>query len=290
MLLTCLYAVAPQPVSAPTRFSAQAGAEIDEALVALDSMQYKLVIERLYKAKGPYSLDDLIRRDETLGIALALSHREKEAFEVFKHLLALAPGFDLPYTLPPQVTIIFERARSVLAKRNSTRVDLQVARDASLGQEIPVALFCRGNALDLVANWELCFRRRGANQPYSCLRQVSKGADSRNDFILPVLVENAESDTQNAAKSNTRTWMVLQIALSGYDAQGNEVYRYADRDLPREFEVGLHPSPPWYAPPWQRKAWFWVTLAGLGLAGVGLTVAILNAPGDTMTLGAEVLP
>lgn len=274
------------------RFSAQAGAEIDAALVELDSMQYDLVIHRLYKAKGPYSLNDLIRRDKTLGIALAMKHREKEALGVFKHLLALAPGYDLSYTLPPQVTIIFEHARSILAERKSTRAELLVSRDANLDQNIPIALFFRGNALDLLVDWELCFRMRGANQPYSCLRQPAKGAGSRSDFLLPAMSfpQQRQEQKERQGGQSTRTWAVLQLALSGYDSQGNEVYRYASRNFPREFEIGFHPSPPWYAAPWQTKPWFWVTIGGLGVVGLGLTLAILTSPGDTMVLGTEVLP
>ncbi len=293
--LSLLCALTPQPLQAPTRFSAEAGASIDEALVELDGMQYDRVIEQLYHSKGPYSLDDLVRRDKALGIALAMRHRDKEALQVFKHLLAVAPGYDLSYNLPPQVTILFERARLVLDQRQSTRAELQVSRDANFDTPIPVALFCRGNALELVESWELCFRRRGVSQPYSCQRMPNKGDGGRSDFLLPAIAapvqkKAASGTSEHGLSPQVRSWAVLQVALSGFDAQGNEVYRAADRNFPIEFEIGLHPQAPWYAPPWQNKAWFWVSLAGLGMTTLALTAAILLSPGDTMSLGAEVVP
>lgn len=280
-LLALLYALNPQPLQAPTRFSAQAGAEIDEAMAWLDSMDYARVIERLYQAKGPYALRDLIRRDEILGTALALSDRESEAFEVFKHLLAIAPGFDLSYTLPPKVTVVFERARSAMAQRNATLVELQVEPEATIAEPVPLKVFCAHNSLDLIVTWELCFRQLGADLPYSCLRQPNTGEGSVSTFVLPALSPLAEG-----AESAS-----LQLALSGFDAQGNEVYSEPGRIHPREVQIGVVQPQPWYAGSLTQKPWFWAIVGGGGLLLTTAAVASLwLIPGEQMTLSAELGP
>lgn len=259
---------------------AEARAAVDRGVAALDALEVEGAVAELQAVSGPLRLEDVVRRDQALGVALAYLERSDEAQRVFEHLLAVAPGHSLPYTLSPKAVFVFERARTASARRASTSVQLELPLASPYGQPIPVALRSRANALDLVARWRLCVRLASGGGDYTCHEAAAQPIGQAVRWTLPAQPGGAATRGADDASATD----VLQLALSGLDAAGNEVYRGPDRARPAEIPLGLEPPAPWYANPW-----LWGTAGTLLLAGVaGGAIALWLLQPTTARLSAEV--
>jgi len=263
---------------APSAEAQVALAQLENGLDQLEHNDIEAALTTLEAAVGPFTLDDLLRRQEGLGIALAFAGRGVEAERAFGRLLAVAPGYSLPYTISPKATFVFERARAQMSKRRATEVRLQAPAALPFDLEVPLRATCEANVLDLVARWELCHRLKSGDDAYSCQDFTAAVGESVELSLPSVPAAAAIPDPSGAGEPRA----ILQLAVAGFDAGGNEVYRGPSRARPQELAVGAELPPLWYT-----NVWLWSSV-GVGLLAVtagAVTAAVLLQPSTARVVG-----
>jgi hypothetical protein len=233
--------------------AALAGFRVDDALALLEQA----------RERGPHRHVDHILLYEQLGIAYAYLGRESEAMDAFAMLLVLDPGHLLSYTLSPQATFLFERARSESAAQPRPTVDVSWPRDLEVTRPVPLDVETIADPRALLERATLHVRIRGESGFRELeLPLAAVGAYQR--VLLPPVAATAPR--------------VIELYLTATDARGNEVLTWADPTRPREIALAYH------APvPWTRKWWVWALAGGVLAAGTGATVYLLGRePPDTV--------
>jgi len=262
---------------APT---SEARSALDRGVQLLDDNEIDAAIQTLQGNDGALILEDVVRRDEHLGVALAYAGRTAESQQIFEHLLAVSPGHVLPYTISPKATFVFEKAREEMSRVRATEVRLELPPAIAFDEPIEVTLVCTTNARDLVARWQLCHRLKSGREPYSCSGLTDPGV-GRSTSLLPAVPDSAGEESRQDEVPGA----ILQLAVAGFDAEGNEVYRGPTRRRPLELPVGTEVSGPWYT-----NFWLWGAVGALTVATsvVAISAAVLMQP-DTAQIRVEVI-
>ena len=247
-----------------SKASAAVGAA-SEALAAFDVDAALAQLEDA-RARGPYGHALLIKLYEQLGIAYSYLKKEKEALDAFGMLLALDPGHLLSYTLSPQATFLYERARKANDKKAPAQVDVSWPQGLREDEPIPLSVEVVANPLSMLHSMAI-YVRNDKREKFRRLQipLPEKGAVSR--VVLPA--------------ANTKRQSVLELYGSVYDKEGNEVLLWFDATRPREVPLGYQAPSPWY-----RKWWVWAAIGGSTALATGATVYFLSiGPPDTVSGG-----
>jgi hypothetical protein len=262
------------PTSAPS--------ELERGIQLLAGNDIPAAVVVLSGVRGPLALEDVVRLDENLGVALAYAGKSAEAERRFGHLLAVEPGHVLPYSISPKATFVFEKVRREMAQRRATEALLETPAAAPFDREIALALTCRANALDLVASWQVCHRVKGSSADYQCVNRPGLPIGETATVTLPAVPASAA--VEPAATAPDKAPAVLQVALAGLDAQGNEVFRNPSRAQPREIPIGIAVPGPWYG-----NVWLWAAVGVVAIAAAsGTAVAIWALQPATARVVGEV--
>jgi hypothetical protein len=255
LTLAAVFALAdPAPAEAPVSTTPNA---LVRGLGQLDALEVEAARASLEEAAqaGPWSLDESEQLWRSLGIVRAYLGDEAASLDAFRHLLAVAPGYSLPYTTSPKATFVFERARTEMAKRGS--LSLVVNAPLAIDVDAPAAIEVRRvtDPLDEVARISLLWRASGSSSPYAHLDETAPPTGGTVRFHLPQL---AHDDT--APKS-------IDVAVIATNANGWELWRDPDPNRPRAIALEKKEPSPWYTEP----------PALIAFAGVGVVVVAASA-------------
>ena len=238
LVLALASAVADVPVPVPASGPTAGAAAIATAQERLASNDVDGALSALADVRGPLTLDQMLARSETLGIARAISGDADGAEAAFKTLLALSPTYALPYTLSPKVTFPFERARKSLAGKPSLDLKLTVPAAPQFDEPVRIDVESTGDSEHLLASLQLCNHVKGADGPPVCATVAAPGTRIE---IGPI----ARPSSLPAGEG-----VYVQLSLVGIDREGSEVWRGPPPEHPLEIGVGLPGAVPWYANPW----------------------------------------
>jgi tetratricopeptide (TPR) repeat protein len=244
-------------------------AALDRAIGALADFQVDTALTDLQQARaaGPHAYETLVTIYEQLGIAHAYLGNEAEALAAFDMLLILDPGHLLSYTLSPQATFVFERARA--QHRASPTIDLDWPRDLEVDDAIPVDV-------EVLADPDSMLRR-------ATLEVRTKGTASQRTFDVDLAAPGAFRRVVLPKLRASRP-EVLQLWLRAYDGDGNEVLRWGSAETPREIALGYRAPTPWY-----RTWWVWAAAGSVVAIGTGTTVYLLQKePSATLGGGLDI--
>ncbi len=247
---------------------AAAEAALEEAKQALAAFEVEpaLALLKTRLANGPYGHQLLITLHEQLGIAYSYLKEEERALEAFKRLLALEPGHLLSYTLSPQATFLYERARNRSKALPKTNLQVSWPQGLQENDRIPLSVEVVADPLSMLHSLAL-YVRAEPSAPYRRLQVALPGAGEVKRVVLPAVKTKREA--------------VLQLYGSAYDREGNEVLLWFDAEHPRELPLGYQEPSPWY-----RKWWVWAAIGGVAAVGTGATVYALGIePADAVPVG-----
>ena len=252
----------------------QPGTVLDRAQQAIGTFRVEEALRLLDQAKdaGPHRLGDHARLFEQYAIAYAYLDRREDALRAFDMLLALAPGHAIRYTLSPKVTLLFEEARRNAVRRQPPQIAVNLPRDRSVSDALPLDIEVLGDDRRLLARGAVFWRRRGGRD-FQRTDVTLAGPGQPVRVVLPPVAPRA-----------TRA-QTAEIYLVGFDRRGNEVYHWHAAERPRELTLSYQPPRRWYG-----KWWVWVLAGTAVAAGVGATVfAVTREPPAHVDATAEVL-
>jgi len=238
-----------------------------DALAAFDvDAAVKLLESRA--SKGPYDHVLLVKLHEQLGIAYAYLKNEKQALAAFRTLLALEPGHLLSYTLSPQATFLFERARKESESNAPAHLEVSWPQGLKENEAIPLNIEVISDPMSMLHSMALYVRDR------------EEGRYRRLQIDLP---KAGEVGHVTLPAPHTKRDSILELYGSAYDAEGNEVLLWFNAQRPRELPLGYEAPSPWY-----RKWWVWAAVGGVTAVGTGTTVYLLGIePGKTVGGGVS---
>lgn len=270
-----VFAVAAVPLQQPASRAAPLPAQdaLEAGIERLREDDLEAAIELLGRASGGLPLEDVIRRYENLGVAQAYAGDAAAAERTFARLLAVAPGHVIPYTISPRATFVFEKVRRETAHQPPTVVRLELPESIAYDEAAVASLVCDADAYDLIARWELCQHVKNDAAPYRCQAAPAPPIGQRMRWtLLPVAAAAART-----AAGGDQPAALLQLALSGYDVDGNEVFRDPDRGRPREVPLSSAAEAAWYANP---LLWSALSVAAVGAALGTVLVAVVWRSGS----------
>ncbi len=231
---------------------------LSKATEALDAFDVDGALGLLHKARaeGPYGHALLITLYEKLGIAYSYLKKEEEALAAFEMLLALEPGHLLSYTLSPQATFLYERARKEAAARPKAQLGVSWPQGLAENDAIPLTIEVISDPLSMLHSMHL-YVRDSEDTAYRRLEVALPSAGEISQVTLP--------------PANTKKDSILELYGSAYDKQGNEVLLWFDAERPREMPLGYQPPTPWF-----RKWWVWAAIGTTAVATTGTTVYLLG--------------
>ena len=217
------------------------------------------------RARGPWTHVEHTRLYSHLGIAYAYLGRPDDALTAFRWLLALSPGFALPYTLSPKATFLFERARDKARSEPPPAIDLGFPRDGRIDAPLPLTVEVLADPLGFMSRLELYFRLRG--EPH--FRKLEHELVAGQRYLeLSLPAEKLEEST------------VRELYAVVKDARGSEVLLQGSPGFPREAPAAYVPQLRWY-----QRWWVWA-LVGVGVAaGVsGIVYGATRPPPDSIAV------
>lgn len=238
---------------------------LDRGTAALAEFNVDAALPLLEQARGagPHIHADHVRLYEQLGIAYAYLERQRDALEAFGLLLRLDPGHLLSYTLSPRATFLFEKVRRKARDEPAPAVDLTWPRDLETTQPVPVDIEVIADPAGYLSKAQLRVRTRGA-ETYEVVDLTLPKEGLYERVVLP-----ASGAKQNGA---------IEVYLTVYDGDGNEVLVWADPARPREIPLRYDAPSPWY-----RTWWVWAIAGSVVAVGTGATVfAVTRDPPDTV--------
>ena len=234
---------------------------LEQGIAQLQDLEVASAIAILESVKGPLTLEQSTELYENLGLACAYAEQSEKAERAFASLLRIAPGHTLDYSISPKATFIFEKVRKRMLKEPALLVQTSPPSATPYDTPLTIETNTLHNPENFVSSLRLCHRVKQKGGNYDCLDlDLSDSAES-NAFVLPPFARPDVNDDEE---------MTLQFALSGFDAQGNEVYRGPSRARPGELPLGLQPQIPWYENPLT-----WTAVASATLAAIALPAAWL---------------
>lgn len=248
---------------------------LQKGIAQLQDLEVEKSIATLESVQGPLTLEQSTQLYENLGLACAYAEQGEKAEQAFASLLRIAPGHTLDYSISPKATFIFEKVRQRMLKEPALLVQTSPPSATPYDTPLTIQTNTLHNPGNFVSSLRLCHRVKQKGGNYDCLDlELSDSAES-NAFVLPPFARPDVNDEEE---------MTLQFALSGFDAQGNEVYRGPSKARPGELPLGLQPQIPWYENPLT-----WTAVASATLAAVALPAAWtwMNLP-TTATFSTEI--
>lgn len=239
-----------QPVAGRARLEAGRAAlakfEVDTATAELAAAA----------AAGPLDYDSHVALWEQRGIAAAYADDEPGALRAFDMLLTLDPGHLLSYTLSPRATFVFEKARLAAQKQPRPAVQLTWRRDAKIGDALPVDVEVLADPKAALARATLMMRTRGEPSWRAVDFSLQKPGTYQRVTLPPT------SGTKPAT---------LELYLRAFDAESNEVLRWASPSAPRELALRYEPPVPWHGKWWVRAIAGGVLAVGTGAVVYAVT-------------------
>ena len=219
--------------------------EIERGAAALAAFDVATALPLLEAARGhgPLTHAENVRLHEQLGIAYAYLGRELDAERAFERLLRLDPGHLLSYTLSPKATFVFERVRERVRAQAAPAVDVAWPRQQDVSRPLRFEVEVDSDPRAQFASAALRLREDAA-------------APRLVPVTLPAVGGFAAVQLPPLGGARPR---VLDVALTVYDRDGNEVLRWGDAAR-REVEVGYRPPVAWH-----RRWWVWA-IAGAAVA------------------------
>lgn len=239
--------------------------ELDQGAAALSEFRVEQALAHLTRAlaQGPHRYRDLVRIYENLGITYSYTGDKQRALQAFDMLLTLAPEHLLRYTLSPQVTFVFEEARTKANERRRPEIHVSWPYDLDVSRPVPLEVEVVADPKRYLKSARLAVRRRGETQ------------FSATDIALPSAGEHVRVSLPPVTGNRSN---VLEIYLTATDADGNQVLEWASPKTPREIALGYTAPHPWY-----RKWWIWAAVGTAVAVGTGATVyAVAREPPDTV--------
>jgi len=221
------------------------------AEAALEAFDARAALTHLASARGegPHRHAAYVRLWELTAIAHAYLGDEAIALEAFDTVLALSAGHAVDYTLSPKVTFLFSRARAAAAERRPTTIDVSWPRGRLTGEPLPIAIEVVADPKRLITS---------ANVRWKTATSIDS---------VDVHLGSGSATVVVPAQPTGLGPMSIQLAVSAFDARGNEVLVYSDERHPRE--IGLADDPP---PQWYEQWWFWTIAAAVVAGGTGAGV------------------
>jgi hypothetical protein len=226
---------------------------VDEAKAALADAEHR----------GPLDHTTHVSLWEQRGIAAAYASDPPTAIAAFDMLLALDPGHLLSYTLSPQVTFVFEQARTAAGERGSPAIDVRWSQGQRIGAPVTLDVEVVSDPRTFLRSASVFVRRRG--EPSWRAADLALPAPGKvAQLTLPAVGGSAAS--------------ALEIHARAYDAAGNEVLAWADPRRPREIPLRYDPPPPWW------RKWYVIVPAALGALAIsgGIVYAATREPPSTI--------
>jgi hypothetical protein len=241
-------------LSAPTN-------SLSSAEASLAGFEPRVALEHLQRAhgEGPHDYATHVRLWELTAIANAYLGNEQASLDAFATVLAMDPTHAVDYTLSPKVTFLFSRARKLARERSPITVDVSWPRGRTTGEPIRVTL-------DMVAD---------PNNAVSSVQLRWSDPEGKQERTVPMSAGATHHEVVIPAQPTGKGPVTLRLAASAFDAAGNEIYRFASDERPRELVLRDAPPPRWY-----ERWWVW-TLAGAVVAastGAGVYVATRPPP------------
>jgi tetratricopeptide (TPR) repeat protein len=241
--------------------------DLERGARALAEFQAREAIETLERARlqGPHTREEYARIYENLGIAYAYLDREDRAIEAFEMLLALLPGHAISYTLSPKATFLFERARERAASTGAPQVRVTWPRGVKVDDPLPLEIEVVSDPQSFLQRARLHTRREG-EEAYQHIDFELSAPGDYDELVLPPLAAGAQRE------------QVVHLYLSGFDAGGNEVYRWESPERPAEVPLDYRPPVRWY-----RNGWILAIGAAAASTAAGVTVyAFTREPSATV--------
>jgi hypothetical protein len=198
------------------------------ALVQQDVEHAKKALDAAAERGGPLDHDTHVTLWEQRAIAAAFLEDEPGATAAFDMLLALDPDHFLSYTLAPQVTFVFEKARRALRGGAAPAIDLRWPSGQRVGDPVPLDVEVVADPKRFLRRAAVYVRARG---------EAWRAAD----VALAPAVTRVTLPAITAAKPTS-----LELYLRAFDDRGNEVLAWAGPERPREIPLRYDPPPPWY--------------------------------------------
>lgn len=246
-----------------------ASAPLDDAEAALTAFDAEGALTALADARaaGTFTLPDHVRYFAALGVAHAYLEHEDASLDAFVRLLRLAPGHAIPYTLPPRVTFLFERARKVAGP--PPRIDLGWPRGLRTDQPLPLVVEVLDDPRGVLDHARL-FWRDDAEASFRSRRVELPPVGRYATVELPAFGAEVTTD-------RTR-----QMYLSAFDPSGDERLRVGDATAPLTV-AQLAPTP------WHSKWWVWTAIGTAVAAGTATAVFVATrSPPETVDVGVRV--
>jgi hypothetical protein len=249
---------APAEATASSATTAPSTNALVRGLAQLEALDIEAARASLEEAAqgGPWSLEESEQLWKSLGVVRAYLGDESASLDAFKHLLAIAPGYSLPYTTSPKATFVFERARTEMSKRSS----LSLIVDAPLAIDVDapaiVEVHRASDPLEEVARISLLWRVSGASTPYAKLDEAAPPIGASVRFHLPQVAQGDVAPTS------------IDVAVIATNAKGWELWRDPDPNRPRTIAVEKNEPPAWYTQPPAL-----ITFASVGVVVVAASAA-----------------
>lgn len=243
---------------------------LEDGIKAIDALDTQGAVSQLEKARGegPYDLTNHIRLYEHLAIAYAYVGRTEEAVKAFEQVLALSPGHAVSYTLSPKVTFLFEKARQLHAAAPQLSLEVSWPRDMKGGRRLPVTIENRVDSRHLLGSFKLFSREKGA-----------AGFDAQ-PVAAPAPGQSLTLELPEVAPAVNGS-VTRELYGIGFDAAGNEVFRWASGSMPRDVT-----SIPLITQAWYQRWYVWAAIVVV-LAGTSATVAYFATRPLSPTVGGS---
>jgi hypothetical protein len=189
---------------------------------------------------GPWSHDVLVRLWRTRATALAFLDDKDGAVAAFATLLTFAPGFALPYTASPRVTVAFERARQQRAGRPPITLAVETPLVARLDEVIVLGVRRRADPEGRVTQLRIVATDENTGAVVNLVVAAPVVGDAA---IVELPARPAASAVVDDAG---RPGVVLRVDVAGLDARGSDLVVVPPVVLPVGFDA---PAPWWQEPP-----------------------------------------
>jgi hypothetical protein len=192
------------------------------------------------------------------------------AVAAFDELLATDPGFTMPYTASPRVTVAFERARA--ARRGRLPLTFDVAAPALVPPETPIVVEVRrrSDPAHAITQLALDVDVPGSGDERQTYHLAADDGVVR--FVVPAPLITSSSPTDDAG----RPGVLLRLQLRGLDVEGVERFVGAPVSVP----VGFAATPSVWASPWLWGGAAFVMVAGAVTAAVIVAIATVPDTAD----------
>jgi hypothetical protein len=263
--LCVFFATSAPPSATPLR------ARLDAAAAAIAAGDPDAALVEL-QPRGPMVFAEFVEHQRLLATARAFVDDVDGAVAAFDELLATDPGFTMPYTASPRVTVAFERARA--ARRGRLPLMFDVAAPALVPPETPIVVEVRrrsdpAHAITLLA---LDVDVPGSGDERHTYSLDAAADDGVVRFVVPAPSITSSSPTDDAGRSG----VLLRLQLRGLDVEGVERFVGAPVSVP----VGFAATPSVWASPWVWGGAAFVMVAGAVTAAVIVAVATVPDTAD----------